>query len=143
VSPPWGADTQIKVNGVYPLPYGFQVAGVYQNLPGFADAANLTYTNAQVAPALGRNLAAGAAGTVTIPVLAPGLVYEDRLNQLDARVTKIFNIGHARLKANVDVYNLFNASTITGVNPTYGANWLNVTQMMTGRYARFGAQFEF
>jgi hypothetical protein len=144
VAPAWGADTQFKLNGVYPLPWGFQVAGVFQNLPGLARAANLTYTNAQVAPALGRNLAAGPAGTVTIPILAPNVSFEDRLTQLDARVAKIFNLGSGRrVTANLDVYNLLNGSTITLVNNTYGARWLAPAQMMTGRYARFGAQIEF
>ena len=144
VAPPFGADTQLKLNGVYPLPYGFQVAGVLQNLPGLAQAANLTYLNAQVAPALGRNLAAGPAGTVTIPILAPQTSFENRLTQLDARVAKIFNLGSGRrVTANLDIYNLLNGSTITLVNNTYGARWLAPAQMMTGRYARFGAQIEF
>jgi hypothetical protein len=117
------------------------VGGVFQNLPGLARAANLTYTNAQVAPALGRNLSAG---TVTIPILAPNVSFEDRLTQLDARVTKIFNLGGQRvLKANLDVYNLLNGSTITLVNNTYGSRWLAPAQMMTGRYARFGVQVDF
>ena len=51
--------------------------------------------------------------------------------------------GKGRLKANVDIYNLFNANTITRINGAYGARWLNVTQIMTGRFVRIGGQVDF
>src|SRR5262249_36552279 len=34
VDPPWSAQSQFKINGSYPLPYGISAAAVYQNVPG-------------------------------------------------------------------------------------------------------------
>ena len=55
---PWSALTEVKVSGVYPLPWETQVAATFQNLPGAVDGASFVATNAQIAPSLGRNLAA-------------------------------------------------------------------------------------
>jgi hypothetical protein len=138
VAPPWDQSYQVKINGVYPLPYDFEVGGVFQGLPGLRDAGArgadacvvascLTYTNAQVAPALGRNLSSGPAGTVTIPIVGPHALYEDRLNQLDVRVARNFKFGPTRTKVSVDLYNLFNTSAITGINSVYGPAFLQAT----------------
>src|SRR5262249_52692388 len=66
ITPPWGANTQVKANAVYPMPWGVQTSFTYQNLPGIAITSTLNATNAQIAPSLGRNLAAGAAGTAQV-----------------------------------------------------------------------------
>jgi hypothetical protein len=142
VAPPWGDTAQVKLTAVYPLPwYGVEVSGVFQNIPGIPDTASRTYTNAELLPELGRNVSTG---TVSVPVLAPQTKFEDRLTQLDFRLAKAFRVGgKGRVKANVDVYNLFNANTITRINGAYGARWLNVTQIMTGRFVRVGGQVDF
>ena len=50
---------QFKLAAVYPLPWwGVQTATTIQSLPGIPIAATYIATNAQVAPSLGRNLAA-------------------------------------------------------------------------------------
>ena len=57
---PFSGELQIKVSGAYPLPWwGLQLSGVLQNLSGRPIAATYVATNAQIAPSLGRNLAAG------------------------------------------------------------------------------------
>ncbi len=43
--------------------------------------ASYVATNALIAPPLGRNVASGANGTATVPLIAPGTMYGDRLNQ--------------------------------------------------------------
>ena len=48
-----------------------------------------------------------------------------------------------RLRANLDLYNLLNASTVTSVNGTYGARWRFPTVLMNGRYIKIGAQIDF
>ena len=55
---PFKGTAQIKLNGSYPLPYGFTVSGIFQNVAGPQRTADYTATNAQVAPSLGRNLGA-------------------------------------------------------------------------------------
>ena len=53
---PLQGQTQIKINGIYPLPWDFLVSAVFQNLPGLPIAATHVYTNEEIAPSLGRNL---------------------------------------------------------------------------------------
>ena len=92
---PFVAQTQLKLNASYPLPYDFVVSGILLNLSGPAVTASYSAPNAQIAPSLGRNLAAcptptgACTATVVVPVLEPYTRFEDRLTQLDARVTKI------------------------------------------------------
>ena len=55
VTPPF--QTQVKLIGVYPLPWGgIQTSATFQSLPGPADHASRVYTNAEILPSLGRNL---------------------------------------------------------------------------------------
>jgi hypothetical protein len=88
---PFSALTQIKIHGSYPLPAGFSVSGVLQNLSGTDDEANYSVPNAQIAPSLGRNLAACGAqtnctATAVVPLYAPFTRFEPRLTLLDLRV---------------------------------------------------------
>jgi hypothetical protein len=142
---PFKAQTQVKVFGSYPLPGAFVVSGTFQNIPGIPIAANYAATNAQIAPSLGRDLAAGVRGTATVPLIAPQRLFEDRRMQLDLRVSKLVKIGSKiRLQANFDVYNALNASTILGINPTYGsAAWRRPTAILDARLIEFGGQLTF
>jgi hypothetical protein len=146
---PFSGQTQIKLAGAYPLAWGFQASAAFQNLPGIPVSANGVFTNAQVAPSLGRNLAGCPAATgpctatVTVPILEPFTMFEDRLTQLDVRLSRIFRFGGTRLQGMFDVYNVFNASSVLGVNTTYGSAWLVPTSVMAGRLFKFGAQLNF
>jgi hypothetical protein len=160
VSRPWAAATQVKFSVVYSLPWDLQSGAVYQNIPGFPMAATYVATNAEIRPSLGRNLAAcpsqtaaTCTSTVTLgDATTGGLIplnsyFEDRIQQLDLRASRIFVLGRARrLRANFDVYNTFNASTILNEQTRYSATnntWLNAVQIMGGRVFKFSAQLEF
>jgi hypothetical protein len=43
----------------------------------------------------------------------------------------------------LDVYNLFNASPVLGVNSAYGPAWQNVTSLLGARVAKLGVQINF
>ena len=135
--------TQVKLNGSYTWPAEIQTSAVYQNLPGIPLAANQTVTNAQIVPSLGRNLSAGAGSTVTVPLIRPYSMFEDRLQQLDIRVARMFRLGRARLQGMLDIYNILNASTVLGVNVTYGTSWLRPTEVLGARLFKFGMQLDF
>jgi hypothetical protein len=142
VKPPF--QPNVKLIGVYPLPWwDVQLAATFQSLPGPQITASRTYTNAEILPSLGRNLATGAAGTASVPLIQPGTMYDERLYQLDFRASKMFRIASRRLQANVDVYNAGNSSAILGINTTYGSNWLRPTSILQGRLVKFGVQFDF
>jgi hypothetical protein len=138
ITPPYL--TQVKLLGVYPLPWGLQASATFQSLPGPEITANRVYTSAEVLPSLGRPLTTGNA---TVPLVKPGTEYAGRLHQVDFRGTKTFRLGTRRIMANVDLYNLFNTSPVLALNNTYGANWLQPTQILQGRLVKFGAQLDF
>ena len=146
---PWTGQTQIKLNGSYPLPAGFQASATFQNLPGIPILANRTYSNAEIAPSLGRNLGScggrlPCTGTVTVTnLIIPNTQFENRLTQLDVRLTKILRVGRTRVQAMVDAYNLFNANTILAENATYGPTWLRPSRILAARLIKFGAQLDF
>ena len=127
---PFKGQTQIKVNGIYPLPGGFVVSGVFQNLSGVPYEANYAAPNAEIAPSLGRNLAACGTravctATVTVPLIAPQTQFEPRRTLLDLRLSKVFTLGpRTRLRANLDVYNVLNDGSILTINNNYGSQWL-------------------
>ena len=87
---------RVKLNGSYTLPYGFQVAAVFQSNPGANYGANRTYTLAEIQPSLGRPLSGGLT-TVVLPLVTPLSVFGPRINQFDLRGTKIFRFGAQRV----------------------------------------------
>jgi hypothetical protein len=146
---PFAGQTQIKLNGSYPLPYDFVVSGVFQNASGPAITASYNGTNAQISPSLGRNLAAcgtrtPCTATATLPLIVPGTQFEGRTTRLDLRLSKIVKVGQkVRLQANVDVYNALNNSSVLQNNLTYGSQWLQPQIIVDPRLLQFGAQLSF
>ena len=110
--------------------------------------ASYVATNAEVAPSLGRNLAAcgtrvPCTATTTVNLIEPFTVFEDRIYQVDVRLAKTIRIQGLRLQATVDVYNALNASPILAINTRYGPQWLVPQQILDGRLLKVGAQLTF
>jgi hypothetical protein len=149
---PWSAGTRFRGLLVYPLPWDFQTSVIYQDIPGTPITATYVATNAEVARSLGRDLAScrGAAvcnATVTVDLIPPETRYEDRLRQVDLRFSRIFRSGRSRVRANFDIYNVFNASDVLRITDRYalpsGGRWLNAVQTIGGRLMKIGAQLDF
>jgi hypothetical protein len=133
--------TQLKLLGSYTFPYDIQVAGTLQSQAGPERFAYHTYTGAELEAALGRPHTAGA---VTVSVLEPGTDYGERFNQFDLRLTKIFNVGGStRLRAMLDLFNVFNANSVTKEEYGLGGNYLEPVAIMPGRLAKFAFQLDF
>lgn len=134
---------------VYPLAWGVQTSAIYQNSPGIPLTASYVVSNAAIVPSLGRNLGScrGAAtcnANVTVELIPPTVLFEPRLQQLDLRFSRAVPLGGTRrLRADFDVYNVFNASNVLSMNTTYGAGWRDVRQILGGRLVRLGGQFDF
>jgi hypothetical protein len=148
VSPPWSAGTQVKFLVVYPLPWELQTSATYQNASGIPITASYPATNAEIRSSLGRDLAAcrGAATcnqNVTIDLIPSNSMFEDRLQQVDLRFSRLFNVGRTRVRANFDIYNLLNGSAILSENLGYGSEWLKPVQILGGRVFKFSGQFDF
>ncbi|MGE3277133.1 MAG: TonB-dependent receptor [Vicinamibacterales bacterium] len=141
--------SRFKLNWSYLLPWhDVQVAVVYQNNPGPQYTTNITYTNAQIQPSLGRPLSGGTR-SVTVEVADPYSQFGPRLSQLDIRGTKIIRFGEGkRLQLNFDLYNALNANPVINYFSTYnladgGARWRTPTQILDGRLAKFSVQVDF
>src|SRR3989442_824521 len=135
--------TELKLSGSYPLVWGLQVSGRIQSIPGTQIVATSVVPSLQIAPSLGRELAAGAAGTATVQLVEPGSMYGDRLNQVDFRVTKSVRLNRTNIRAMVDLYNLFNVSPVLNLNQRYGPAWQQPFIILPGRFAKFGVQVDF
>lgn len=134
--------TQVKLSGVYPLPWwALQLGGVFQSNVGGSIQALYTVQGSQVQN-LGRPLSAGAS-VVTVPLVDPATLFGDRVNQLDLRVARTFKVGRTKMQALLDLFNVLNSSAVLGYNNTYGANWQKPTAMMPGRFFKFGAMVTF
>ena len=140
---PWGAGTQIKLNGSYTLPYDVQASAAFQNLPGTMISASYVATNADIRPSLGRNLSGSVTQVVIANVIPPGSRFEDRFNQLDVRFSKNIRIQRYTIQASVDIYNLFNASPVLTENFRYGSAWLRPTGILDARLVKLGAKLTF
>jgi hypothetical protein len=150
VSPPWSSGTQLKFLAVYPLPWDIETAAIVQNSPGIPITASYVIPNAQVQSLLGRNLAAcppttaACTQTVRTELIPPNTMFEPRLTQVDLRISRSFRMtGNARLRGSLDIYNIFNASSVLSMTPTYGPSWLNAAQVLSPRLLRIGAQLDF
>jgi hypothetical protein len=134
---------QFKMTAVYPLPWQLQVSAALQSIPGPMIQASYVATNAEIRPSLGRNLAAGVNGNVTVDLIEPGTQYEERGTNLDVRFSKRMQFGRGRLTASMDIFNILNSSDVLTLNTRYPDPWLRPTSILVGRWLKFGAQVDF
>jgi hypothetical protein len=139
---PFRAQTQFKLHGIVPLPGDVMASFLFQNLSGPSYDANYSATNADIAPSLGRNLA-GNVQAVTIPLVPPQTLFEDRVSRLDLRLSKVFTAGRFRVRGNIDAYNVLNANSVRSVLSTYGARWRTPTQILDPRLVEVGGTISF
>jgi hypothetical protein len=136
-----------KVSASRTLPAGYVVSGSYQFSPGPQITATWNAPNSVIAPALGRNLAAGPTATKSIQLIEPATLYGESLNQLDVRLSKRFTLGRYRVRADANLYNVFNNDFVNSVNTNFsttGSNqFMRPTNVLQGRLFKLGGQIEF
>jgi len=76
-------------------------------------------------------------------IVEPGTMYGKRLNAVDVRVGKILKYGRTRTQLNLDIYNLANSNTTEVYQRNYGATYLNPLSIMSARFLKISAQFDF
>jgi hypothetical protein len=135
--------TQYKLQGSYPLPFQTQVSAAFQSIAGPEISATRQFPNAEIAPSLGRNLAAGAGGAVNVQLIQPGTLYGERTYQLDLRLSKRVTVGRARLEGMLDAYNVLNTNPVLALNTTYGPNWLVPQIVLPARFFKVSARLSF
>ena len=145
---PWR--TQFKLVGTYPLPWGIQLSGSFQSIPGLplgTGALAGTYANAATTappPGLGTvwlitpttRYATGCPGACTpgalvdpgmtvasmsVPLQAPGTLFADRINELDVTVARWFTLPGSRVRLQPEA-SVFN---LLNRSPDYAVRSLN------------------
>ena len=136
-----------KINGSYTLPLAFRVSTAYSVANGYPILASWNAPNAVIAPALGRDLSAGTNQTKTIPLIEPNVKFGQYRHNFDVRLSRIFKAEKLSVTANVDLYNAFNRSQVTGINTTYstvGTNgWFVPNTINSPRRIEIGTQVQF
>jgi hypothetical protein len=148
VTTPFIGNLSVKLNGAYPLPYGFSMSANYQNGAGAQRLAIWNAPNSVIASSLGRNLAACGTravctATFAIPLVQPGTSYEARRNQLDLRFAKSVQLGpKLRFTGDLGIYNVLNNNSITALQTTFGGQWLKPTTVLYARLAQLSARLD-
>jgi hypothetical protein len=153
-TPPY--QTTIRGLASYTIPkVDVLVSAALRSQPPLALAANWNVPNSVVVQLLGRIPPGGTAtGTTTIALLDDDrrLFADNRRNQIDLRVAKIFRLGSRRLDIGVDAENLLNTNYATAYSGTYqystsntasGGTWNNPTTLYPPRYARLNITWAF
>jgi hypothetical protein len=129
------------------------ISGVYQDKPNIGTdqlaslQANYTLTAADQAAAaaqIGRPLTT--TGGLTVNLIAPGVLYGDRIRQLDFAVKKMIPLAGRRLTVGLDLYNVMNNNVTLAFNQTFVPNvagWQSPTSYMNPRVFRLNAEFAF
>jgi len=137
VTPPYQPDWKGLIS--YPLPWwGLRASGTWQNRSGPQILA--TQAAVQSSPSLGRPLSTPAS---TVNFIAPGTMYDDRINQIDVRLSKSIAFQRTRLQLTASAYNLLNSNADMVINTQYSATWLQPTIVMQGRLIKFGFQLDY
>jgi hypothetical protein len=135
-------NTNVKALGTYVVPKVLvNVAATFQSTKGPQLSANRIYANAEILPSLGRPLS-GTAQNATINLLDSGVMYGDRVNQLDMRFGKIFRFGPRRASVNLDVYNVTNGNPVMQEQSAY-AIWRTPLRIMDARMFKVSGQLDF
>ena len=71
-----------------------------------------------------------------------GLLYGDRVNQIDLRVGKILRFGQRRAALNFDLYNVLNSGAVL-IESTAYATFRSPQFVMTPRFVKVTAQLDF
>ena len=127
--------TSFKLSGTVPLPYDFQVSGVYKSQPGTERTIGYQVTRSRL-PQLTQ-------ASVTVALNEPGTEYNDRINQLDVTLARNFRYGRLVLRPELAVFNAFNAAPVLTQTNVFGPNLGQVNSILNARMMRVGMLVKF
>jgi hypothetical protein len=155
---PWGTQISAAIQSLAGRPLGGFTANTVVNKisgPGYGDIGSpigtewaITRTlrypancpapcpaNALVAPTLTET-------SLTVPLTVPGTEFLPRLTQLDLSLGKWFQVGGYRLQGQMDIFNVFNKSTVLSYRSTnfLTPSYLQPSSVLQGRILRLGFQ---
>jgi hypothetical protein len=120
-----------------PVPFGMYLSGSFQARPAVSQAGTYTVNSAIAGVAL------TGGGTLAVNLVDPTTRFYDYVNQLDARLSRAFQLGGRRLQGFVEIFNVLNASTVLTANENFGSTWLQPQIIAQGRRFQIGGQIDF
>jgi hypothetical protein len=85
-----------------------------------------------------------------VNLVQPGTLYGDRVNELDFKIAKVLRFGSTRTNVGMEVFNMLNSAAVLTYNQTFNpavqsgpGAWLQPTQVLTARFFKFSATFDF
>jgi hypothetical protein len=127
--------TSFKLSGTVPLPYDFQLSGVFKSQPGAERSIGYQVTRTLV-PQLTQ-------ASVTVRLNEPGTEFNDRINQLDLTVARNFRTGRLVIRPELAMFNALNAAPVLTQTNVFGPNLGQVTSILNARLLRFGMLVKF
>jgi len=134
----------VQVSSTFTSKPGVNLSGFGTPQQGGAFQANYVVSNATITPILGRPLS-GNAPNMTVNIIEPYAKVGERINELDLRFQKIVRFGKTRANVGVDIFNVLNGAPALSYNQAFIPNgaWLTPTSIMSARFAKISAQFDF
>ena len=121
-----------KASASYGLPFDVRVAANFEHRSGEPWARQVQFAGGQQIP------------TIVLRVEPIGTRRLPNTNVLDLRLEKAFALGASRkLALRLNVFNVMNASTVTGVTQRAGATFLRPTGILPARIAEFSTSIAF
>jgi hypothetical protein len=134
----------VQLSATFTSKPGVNLSGFGTPQQGGAFQANYVLSGTAAAAILGRPLA-GNAPNITVNILEPYAKIGERVNEMDLRLQKIVRFGKTRANVGVDIFNLLNANPALSYNQAFIPNgaWLGPTSILSARFAKISAQFDF
>jgi hypothetical protein len=127
--------TSFKLSGTVPLPYEFQVSGVFKSQPGAERSISYQVTRTLL-PQLTQ-------ASVTVRLNQPGSEYNDRLNQLDLTIARNIRNGRLVIRPELAMFNALNAAPVLTQTNVFGPNLGRVNSILNARLLRVGVLVKF
>ncbi len=142
---------EYKFSMAQELPYQFNVGASFisfsgaNRLVGAAGGANVVGTGGSVAwPVPAAQFPGGITEAVTVPLLAPGISYLDRWNQLDLSVRRSFKVGQRfELRPALELYNVTNGAVVLSRNNNFGPALDAPLSVLQGRFTKLSVLVKF
>lgn len=153
---------QLKLAGTFPLPFGINLSGSWQGLPGVPvgtgrqdaeyvaaqnrvpDASlNTEYVVNNAIIRVANPTATLTQASITVPLETPGTNFLDRWNQVDVRMSKKITVRGVTMQGQFDIFNMLNSSSILSQAETFGPALGRPTAILQGRLFALGLQLNF
>jgi hypothetical protein len=127
--------TTFRASGLYPLPYGIRLSGVFQSIA--TDELPTIYSVGRaIVPTLTQT-------TVNVRLDEPGSRYYNRINQLDLVVGRDFRSGRIQWQPRIEVWNILNTSPVLTEVTTFGSSLGLPRTTLPARIARLTVLVKF